>query len=715
MQEKRFYQFGEFRLDATAKVLLRGDQPVQLTRKAVETLLVLVENPGQVVTKEDLLKAVWPDRVVEEANLTQNIAVIRRALAAERGTPAYIETFAGRGYRIVGPVRQAGTTPAGTAAETPAPPVAQTPPPPTPPAPPTRRPSRPTWLYVVSAVAIAAAATGWLAYRWQSRPPDSSFHVIPVTRLPGIEYQPALSPDGGALAFVWAREGVKNAGVWVQRTGQGAARQVTPNEGHYSSPAWSPDGKSLALLRAGPASTEVLIYDLDAVRERRIASFPSASYLFPDRLLDWSPDGRFLVVARSDPPGKPPGLFLIAQPSGDTTRLTQPEKVVGGDLDPRFSPDGAAISFVRHLHRMYQELFVVPVAGGAPRQLTDDRKQISGHDWSPNGKAILFASDREGEFRLWRLQPAVSEPARTLRSTGIYGEFPMQLSLARKSGAFVYSTLRHDRNIWRLDLQQKTWSRLVASSSQDASPQLSPRGDRLCFRSDRTGEDQLWLSNADGSEQTQFTHGQLFPSVGRWAPDGSAIVFNNSSTGEIFLAPLGASARGLKAAGYHPVFSPDGKWIYAGSMTAVLRIPAQGGEPVEIARTRAMSLGVSPDGAHVYFVREPNDSTLWRVSTATGEIVKALDGLAPGCTSCWAVSAAGIYYLGINSQSLDSQTLYFLPHGSDKPRLVLEYPEPLYPLGSGPFSLSPDDRYLVTVRVDASNSDVMRVESFALP
>jgi Tol biopolymer transport system component len=291
----------------------------------------------------------------------------------------------------------------------------------------------------------------------------------------------------------------------------------------------------------------------------------------------------------------------------------------------------------------------------------------------------------------------------------------MQLSLARKSGAFVYSTLRHDRNIWRLDLQQKTWSRLVASSSQDASPQLSPTGGRLCFRSDRTGEDQLWLSNADGSEQTQFTHGQLFPSVGRWAPDGSAIVFNNSSTGGIFLAPLEGPPRGLTAAGYHPVFSPDGKWIYAGSMTAILRFPAQGGEPVEIARTRAMSLGVSHDGAYVYFVREPNDSTLWRASTATGGISRMLEGLVPGCTSCWASGEAGIYYLGNSSQSLDSQSLYFLPYGADKPRLVLDYPEPLYPLGSGPFSLSPDERYLVTVRVDASNSDVMRVESFVLP
>src|SRR5687768_8891017 len=75
-----------------------------MTRKAVETLLVLVENPGRVLTKEEIMSAVWTDRVVDEANLAQNIAVVRRILAAEKGSPAHIETFPGRGYRLEGPV-----------------------------------------------------------------------------------------------------------------------------------------------------------------------------------------------------------------------------------------------------------------------------------------------------------------------------------------------------------------------------------------------------------------------------------------------------------------------------------------------------------------------------------------------------------------------------------------------------------------------------------
>ncbi len=104
MHARRIYNFGPFSIDVTAKVLLRDGEPVRLSRKAVETLLVLVESSGRVLTKEELIAAVWPDRVVDEANLTQNIAVVRKALGAERGSPGYIETFAGRGYRLVGPV-----------------------------------------------------------------------------------------------------------------------------------------------------------------------------------------------------------------------------------------------------------------------------------------------------------------------------------------------------------------------------------------------------------------------------------------------------------------------------------------------------------------------------------------------------------------------------------------------------------------------------------
>jgi DNA-binding winged helix-turn-helix (wHTH) protein/TolB-like protein len=103
-QTGQLYEFGEFRLEAEERVLLRKGKPVTLTPKALETLLVLVENGGRLVNKEDLIKAVWADTFVEEANLARNIWTLRKALGDDEANHRYIETVPKRGYRFVAPV-----------------------------------------------------------------------------------------------------------------------------------------------------------------------------------------------------------------------------------------------------------------------------------------------------------------------------------------------------------------------------------------------------------------------------------------------------------------------------------------------------------------------------------------------------------------------------------------------------------------------------------
>jgi DNA-binding winged helix-turn-helix (wHTH) protein/TolB-like protein/Flp pilus assembly protein TadD len=99
---RRFYEFDAFRIDTVNRLLLRDGRPVPLKAKVVETLLLLVENHGQVLEKDAIMKALWPDTFVEEANLTQNIYVLRKAL----GNNSYIETIPRRGYRFAAPVKQ---------------------------------------------------------------------------------------------------------------------------------------------------------------------------------------------------------------------------------------------------------------------------------------------------------------------------------------------------------------------------------------------------------------------------------------------------------------------------------------------------------------------------------------------------------------------------------------------------------------------------------
>ena len=91
-----------------ARLLLRDSDLVPLTPKVFEILLTLVENSGHVISKDDLMKRVWPDSFVEEGNLTQNISLLRKALGEGQNGHQYIETIARRGYRFIAPVSEAG-------------------------------------------------------------------------------------------------------------------------------------------------------------------------------------------------------------------------------------------------------------------------------------------------------------------------------------------------------------------------------------------------------------------------------------------------------------------------------------------------------------------------------------------------------------------------------------------------------------------------------
>ena len=105
---KPLYEFGPFRLDPEERLLLRDGEGVPLTPKAFDLLLVLVEQPGRLLEKDVLMKAVWPDSFVEENNLADNISRLRKALGEGENGTKFIETIPRRGYRFVAVVRELG-------------------------------------------------------------------------------------------------------------------------------------------------------------------------------------------------------------------------------------------------------------------------------------------------------------------------------------------------------------------------------------------------------------------------------------------------------------------------------------------------------------------------------------------------------------------------------------------------------------------------------
>lgn len=104
--ESQIYEFGEFRIDPVMRLLTKGGgEPLQLTPKVFDTLLYLVRSGGRVIEKDELMQAIWPDTIVEENNLSQNISILRRTLGEKAGEGRFISTVAGRGFRFVAEVR----------------------------------------------------------------------------------------------------------------------------------------------------------------------------------------------------------------------------------------------------------------------------------------------------------------------------------------------------------------------------------------------------------------------------------------------------------------------------------------------------------------------------------------------------------------------------------------------------------------------------------
>src|SRR5712692_4509877 len=100
------YEFGPFCLNPLKRIVLRDGEPLPLTPKCFDILLALVEHPGEVLVKEELMESIWPDTVVEEGNLNRNISTLRKALGESPNDHRYIVTVPGRGYRFVAEVRE---------------------------------------------------------------------------------------------------------------------------------------------------------------------------------------------------------------------------------------------------------------------------------------------------------------------------------------------------------------------------------------------------------------------------------------------------------------------------------------------------------------------------------------------------------------------------------------------------------------------------------
>jgi Tol biopolymer transport system component len=599
-----------------------------------------------------------------------------------------------------------------------------------------RRPRLRHWAIGVALVAVAAMAI--TAVRLQDQhgavpTATAPFNGVPLTTFSGREFQPALSPDGNFVAFVWDGQDGKQFDVYNRPVGSETTLRLTTDPADEYCPAWSPDGRSVAFIRVSASEGTIFTVPAAGGVERRLRSvrpwFGSA--------LSWSPDGKHLLFSDSRSPDGPFGSFLVSLESLETRRLTEPPPSSAGDAFPAFSPDGQTVAFARlsvsGSGLMGADISVVPVAGGTPRIIDKEPLLVGGLDWTADGRELVVSSSRTGSPRLWRMGVAGGEPRPLVQAenpllsntTGAEAlaqiSRALRLSISRTGNRLVYARGLYDTDIWKVETPGRTGSprvptKLIATTRLEEAPQFSPDGSRIAFASTRsTPEAQIWTCRPDGTSCVQLTSLGVPCGSPRWSPDGRQIVFDapREGLGEIYLLEVDTQlSRRLTATSSDeslPSWSRDGRWIYFASNRTgswqVWKVPVAGEPAVQLTSQGGFATFESADGRFLYYSK-PRSPGIWRAPVDGGAETQVVD--LPQCWGYWALAQEGLYAL--DSTARPGPTIQFFPF-SARPSVTVATLMGGPACGESGMAVSPDGRSLLYVDT-VQGSDVMLVENF---
>jgi Tol biopolymer transport system component/DNA-binding winged helix-turn-helix (wHTH) protein len=695
--------FGECELDRATRELTRDGQPVSLTPKALLLLELLLERHPAAVSRDEIRDVLWPDTAVADSNLASLVWELRSAIG---DTPPgrFVRTVRGFGYAFSGDVQPLGAQHAPGSGDA------------------ARRGERGLRAVALVSLTVLGAIGGlWLGSTSHS-PAPATPSIRPVTSFPGEEWAPALSHDGDHLAYVRAPEGVPN--LYVTLLGLGEPLLLARDA---LGPAWTPDDRQIAFVRHregdGEARDDVFLVPALGGEERHLATVSMGH----SHTLSFSPDGRQLALAHRDAPDAPIGLHLLSLETAGIRRLTRPPPGHFGDADPSFSPDGRRIAFTRVEALGVSDLYLVAAEGGEPRRLTRGNHNTQGVSWAPDGESLAFAAVRMGggsPFALWRVSVSGGEPVRLE-----FGEHGMRPTASREGGRLAYVRQELQWDIWRVGgpaapEDERVPTRLISSTSVDYFPSYSPDGREIGFASLRSGAQEIWVCDADGTNPRQLTFlGTPLTGGAVWSPRGRRIAFNSPRAGsqDIYVMDrAGGTPRRLTsdpAIDRAGSWSPDGRWIYFHSNRSgrneVWRVPAQGGEPLQVTTQGGVQALASSDGRFVYHVRHDaleGVPGVWRTGLEDGEEVQVMER---GLVLRWDLLDDGIVFLddgGPDTLGPDGAppTLAFFDFATGEVSHVATTPNGA-PWG---ISVSPDRRWVIYTGWEPPEADIMLVEGF---
>ena len=296
--------------------------------------------------------------------------------------------------------------------------------------------------------------------------------------------------------------------------------------------------------------------------------------------------------------------------------------------------------------------------------------------------------------------------------------------MSRQGNRLAYVQSAFDTNIWRIEIPESKGrsnppTRLIASTNLDHGPQYSPDGRKIVFESTRSGSYEIWVCDSNGTNLVQLTSFDRTTGTPRWSPDGRHIAFDarieTHSDSDIYITGAdGGSPRRLTTETSDdviPSWSRDGRWIYFASTRTgdhqVWKVPAEGGEPVQVTKRGGFAAFESPDGKFVYYTT--HKPGIWKVAVEGGEEVLVLNQPKLGYWGYWAVVDGGIYFVNVEVKL--HPTIEFFSFATGRVRQIAAMEKEAV-LASRGLAISPDGRWILYAQVDQSGGDITLVENF---
>jgi DNA-binding winged helix-turn-helix (wHTH) protein/Tol biopolymer transport system component len=613
------YEFGPFHMDPDKQILRRGDDVVPVPPKAFETLLVLVRRSREVVSKEELLKEVWPNSFVEESNLSQNIFLLRKALGDTAENRQYIVTLPGRGYRFAATVRtvsengdallaQARTRTqivieedeAETDQALKALPIPQAP-----------RVSRRFQISVAAVAVLLALGTFFLIRSRRGTQIAHDKEWEQLTFFTDSAVYPALSPDGRMLAFIRGSDSFMGPGqIYVKLLPFGEPVQLTNDDAVKLAPSFSPDGSRIVYSIIEPWDT----WEVSALGGSPHLLLPNSSSL------TWIEQGKRLLFSEMRE-----GLHLVLVTTDADRGNSRDVYVPSGKRSmvhhSYLSPDGRWVLMVAmDSQGKILPCRVVPFQSGKDVKIVGppNSKCLSGA-WSPDGKWIYLTSNaseagpgRVGRAgwqptpgsHIWRQRFPDGEAAQiTFGPTSQEG-----IAMAPDGKSLITSVGAEDITVW---LHDKDGDHQISSEGNASSPSFSSDGRELYFlmSNGSTQGEELWVKDLNAGRVDRVLPGYAMQSYSV-SRDGKEVAFtrnDQSGQSQLWVAPTSRRTPPVRisspAVEDSPYFLPDGELVFRvieGGSNYLYRMKTDGSARRKISPERILDIyDVSPDGRWV--------------------------------------------------------------------------------------------------------------------